>query len=177
MCVLSCVLHSASCASNPMMTTDRSASVGTGPQFNFHFTASAYRVDGGRRKIMLHLRPNHLFLCRSEACSTSSWSMRWKPELLNSWLRMAGSCGSLADVAWGASGLCRGSCQLPVFICSPRAVAVGLSLRAAASTRREAGDGGRIQTSTNEAAARFIWCCCSLNPWSLGGRGRRKDCI
>lgn len=97
-----------------------------GPQFNIHFTVSADSVDGGRGKMMLHLRPNHLaqFLSRKWGLQHflrvhGVGSLSRLPNC-NSWLCMAGSCGSLADVAWGASGG------------SPRAVAAGLSLTAAA---------------------------------------------
>lgn len=48
-----------------------------GSQFNFHFIVSASGVDGGRGKMMLDLWQTVLyhFFRRSEACSTSSWSM------------------------------------------------------------------------------------------------------
>lgn len=116
--LLCCVLYSASSASSPVMTTGRGAS-----QFNFHFIVSAYGVDGGRGRMMLHLRPN---------CVVSFLLQKWGLQHLlmvhgagslshlpNSCLSMAGSCGSLADVAWGASGLCRSSCHHPSSSAAP----------------------------------------------------------
>lgn len=86
-----------------------------GSQFNFHFIVSAYGVDGGRGKMMLHLWPTRVvsFLSKKRGLQHlllvhGAGSLSHLP---NSWLCMAGSCGSLADVAWGASGLCRSSCH------------------------------------------------------------------
>lgn len=150
-----------------------------GPQFNFHFTVSAYGVDGGRRKMMLHLRPNHAVSFPLQKWGLQHFLVVHGVGSLS--CQIPGSAWLAPVTAWQMwheeHGLYRGSCHLPEFICSPRAVAAGLSRRAAASTRRGAGGGGGIQSSASEAAARFIWCCCSLNPWLLGGRGRGKDCI
>lgn len=107
-----------------------------GPQFYFHFTVCAYGVDGGSREMMLHWRLQttlHHLLCRSEACSTSSWSMGWEAWVakflaLHSWLLwLSGRCGMRS--IWAVQGLLP-----PAWVCSPRAVAAAsLSLRAAAS--------------------------------------------
>lgn len=70
---------------------------------------------------------------------------------LHGWLLwLPGRCGMRS--IWAVQELL----PPPELICSSRAVAAGLSLRAAASGRREAGGGGRIQSSANEADARFI---------------------
>lgn len=152
-----------------------------GPQFYFHFTVSAYGVDGGSGEMMLHWRLQttlHHLLCRSEACSTSSWSMGWEAWVakflaLHSWLLwLSGRCGMRS--IWAVQGL------LPPAWVQLQPQGSGSSQPVTESScllRREAGGGGRIQSSANEAAAKFIWCCCSLNPWSLGGRERGKDCI
>lgn len=117
-----------------------------------------------------------LHASRREACSASSWYVGWKatfqiPGSLHGWLlQLPGRCSRRR--AWAVQGL------LPPrgLICSPRVTAAGLSLRAAASGRREAGGERSIQPSATEAEARFIWHCYGPNPRVLGGRGWGKDC-
>lgn len=147
-----------------------------GPQFNFSFFCLWCRWRKGENNVTFKTKPCCIISfteVRLVALFHGPWGRKPKcPSeflALHGWfLWLPGRCGMRR--IWALQGL------LPLtWTHLQPLVAAGLSLRAAAFERREAGGGGRIQSSANEA--RFIWCCCSLNPWSLGGRGRGKDCI